>query len=72
MPQVLVSSTQQDSHKDRPECVMFSSAPVAFLCTRMSFERARRVRGTKAPDLAILDLLSSGYGVNKHLSPLRK
>jgi hypothetical protein len=38
---------------------MLSSAPVAFLCTLMSFERARRVRGTKAPDLAILFLFSS-------------
>lgn len=46
---------------------MFNSAPVAFRCTRMSFERAKRVRGTKAPDLAILDLLSSGNEVNAHL-----
>jgi len=67
MPQVLINSVQQNRQKNRPECVMFSSAPVAFLCTRMSFERAKRVRGTKAPDLAILDLLSSGNEVNKHL-----
>lgn len=38
---------------------MFKSAPVAFRCTRMSFERAIRVRGTRAPDLAIFVLFSS-------------
>lgn len=42
-----------------PECVMLSSAPVAFLWTRMSFDFARRVRGWRAPDRAILALLSS-------------
>ena len=42
------------------EWVMLSSAPVAFLWTRMSLDRASRVRGTSAPDLAILFLLSSG------------
>jgi hypothetical protein len=38
---------------------MLSSAPVAFLWTRMSFDLARRVRGCNAPDRAILALLSS-------------
>lgn len=38
---------------------MFSSAPVAFLCTRMSLDLARRVRGCRAPERAILALLSS-------------
>jgi hypothetical protein len=38
---------------------MLSSAPVAFRCTRMSLDRASRVRGTRAPDLAIFVLLSS-------------
>lgn len=42
-----------------PECVMLSKAPVAFLCTRMSFDFASRVRGCSAPDRAILALLSS-------------
>lgn len=42
-----------------PEWVIFSKAPVAFRCTRMSFDRARRVSGTSAPDLAIFVLLSS-------------
>ena len=42
-----------------PECVILSRAPVAFLWTRISFERASRVRGTKAPDFAIFVLLSS-------------
>jgi len=42
-----------------PECVILSKAPVAFLWTRISFERASRVRGTKAPDFAIFVLLSS-------------
>ena len=42
-----------------PECVMFSSAPVAFLCTRMSLDLAKRVRGCRAPERAILALLSS-------------
>lgn len=51
--------SQVDSLQNSPECVIFNNAPVAFLCTRMSLERARRVRGTKAPDLAIFDLLSS-------------
>ena len=44
---------------DSPEWVIFSSAPVALRCTRMSLDRASRVRGTRAPDLAILVLLSS-------------
>ena len=38
---------------------MFNRAPVAFLCTRMSFDFASRVSGPSAPDLAILALLSS-------------
>lgn len=38
---------------------MFSKAPVAFLCTRISLDFARRVRGPSAPDRAILALLSS-------------
>jgi len=38
---------------------MLRSAPVALRWTRMSFERASRVNGTNAPDLAILVLLSS-------------
>ena len=38
---------------------MLSRAPVAFLWTRMSFDFARRVRGCRAPDRAILALLSS-------------
>lgn len=42
-----------------PEWVMFSNAPVAFLCTRMSFDFASLVSGPRAPDLAILALLSS-------------
>lgn len=42
-----------------PECVMFSSAPVAFLCTLMSLDLARRVRGPRAPDRAIFALLAS-------------
>jgi hypothetical protein len=42
-----------------PECVMFSSAPVAFLCTRMSLDLASRVSGCSAPERAILALLSS-------------
>jgi len=33
---------------------------VAFLWTRISFERARRVKGPRALDLAILFLFSSG------------
>ena len=39
---------------------MFSNAPVALRCTRMSLDLARRVRGTSAPDLAICVLFSSG------------
>ena len=42
-----------------PEWVILSSAPVAFRCTRISLDRASRVRGTRAPDLAIFVLLSS-------------
>ena len=42
-----------------PEWVIFSNAPVALRCTRMSFERASRVSGTRAPDFAIFVLLSS-------------
>lgn len=38
---------------------MFSKAPVAFLCTRISFDLASFVRGPSAPDLAIFALLSS-------------
>ena len=38
---------------------MFNSAPVAFLCTLMSFDFASLVKGPSAPDLAILALLSS-------------
>lgn len=38
---------------------MFKRAPVAFLCTRMSRDFARRVRGPSAPDRAILALFSS-------------
>lgn len=38
---------------------MLSRAPVAFLCTRMSFDFASLVSGLRAPDLAILALLSS-------------
>jgi len=38
---------------------MFSRAPVAFLCTRMSFDFASLVRGASAPDRAILALFSS-------------
>ena len=38
---------------------MLSRAPVAFLWTRMSFDLASLVRGCRAPDRAILDLLSS-------------
>lgn len=44
---------------NEPEWVILSSAPVAFRCTRMSLDRASRVRGTSAPDLAIFVLLSS-------------
>jgi hypothetical protein len=32
---------------------MFSKAPVAFLCTLISFDFASLVKGPKAPDLAI-------------------
>jgi hypothetical protein len=38
---------------------MFSKAPVAFLCTLISFDFASLVKGPKAPDLAIFALLSS-------------
>jgi hypothetical protein len=38
---------------------MFNRAPVAFRCTRMSLDLARRVSGTRAPDFAIFVLLSS-------------
>lgn len=44
---------------DEPECVILSNAPVAFRCTRISFDLANRVSGTRAPDLAIFVLLSS-------------
>jgi len=47
---------------NEPEWVMLSSAPVAFRWTRMSLDRASRVRGTRAPDLAIFVLLSSKKG----------
>ena len=42
-----------------PECVMFNRAPVAFLCTLISFDLASLVKGANAPDLAILALFSS-------------
>lgn len=42
-----------------PECVMLSRAPVAFLCTLISFDFASLVNGPSAPDLAIFALLSS-------------
>ncbi len=45
--------------KSVPECVMFNRAPVAFLCTLISLDFANRVKGPRAPDLAILALLSS-------------
>lgn len=55
-----ISNLNNDySRRFSPEWVIFNKAPVAFRCTRISFERASRVRGTKAPDLAILVLLSS-------------
>ena len=38
---------------------MLSKAPVALRCTRMSLDFASRINGPKAPDLAILALLSS-------------
>ena len=38
---------------------MLRSAPVAFLWTRMSLDLASLVRGPRAPDRAILALLSS-------------
>ena len=38
---------------------MFNRAPVAFLCTLMSFDLASLVNGPNAPDRAILALLSS-------------
>lgn len=38
---------------------MFKRAPVAFLCTRMSLDFAKRVSGPSAPDFAILALFSS-------------
>lgn len=42
-----------------PECVMFKRAPVAFLCTRISLDFAKRVSGPSAPDFAIFALFSS-------------
>jgi len=42
-----------------PECVMLSSAPVAFLWTRMSLDLASLVSGPSAPERAILALFSS-------------
>lgn len=42
-----------------PEWVMFKRAPVAFRCTLISLDFANLVKGPKAPDLAILALLSS-------------
>lgn len=38
---------------------MFSKAPVAFLCTRMSRDFASLVSGPRAPDRAIFALFSS-------------
>lgn len=38
---------------------MFSRAPVALRCTRMSFDLASLVSGTSAPDFAIFVLFSS-------------
>ena len=48
---------------------MLSSAPVALRCTRMSFDLARRVRGTRAPDFAIFVLLSSKGRAADELGP---
>ena len=45
---------------------MFNRAPVALRCTLMSLDRARRVSGTKAPDLAIFVLLSSANSFIKN------
>ncbi len=42
-----------------PECVMFRRAPVAFRWTLISLDFANRVNGPRAPDRAILALLSS-------------
>lgn len=39
-----------------PECVMFNQAALHY--TRISFDRASRVRGTSTPDFAIFVLLS--------------
>ena len=53
---------------------MFNRAPVAFLCTLISFDFASRVNGTKAPDLAILVLFSSAitkYRVSAHARQTR-
>ena len=50
--------------QNAPEWVILSSAPVALRWTRMSLERASRVRGTRAPDFAILVLLSSEARTN--------
>ena len=41
---------------------MLSRAPVALRWTRMSFDFASRVKGTSAPDFAILFLFSSEVG----------
>lgn len=38
---------------------MFSRAPVAFRCTRMSLDFASLVKGGRAPDRAIFALFSS-------------
>ena len=38
---------------------MFSKAPVALRCTRMSLDLASLVSGTNAPDFAIFVLFSS-------------
>lgn len=54
----------RDYRRRLPEWVMLSKAPVALRCTRMSVERAIRVKGTRAPDFAILVLFSSADKYN--------
>jgi len=58
LPLVRISQKVRTS-ENLPECVIFNKAPVAFLCTRISFDLASRVKGPKAPDLAIFALFSS-------------
>jgi hypothetical protein len=57
--EVLVVKTPNSRKNCSPECVIFNSAPVAFLCTLISFDFASLVSGPNAPDLAIFALLSS-------------